>query len=126
MTSSGHAAVGRKCRTHVRFSEFLPFSGEVEVMAGGGFFGSLTGTVEAPGQWMVLVTGLFAAVVSAGTFAFLASEKDLLIGRANVLGTVFHEGGHALASVVTATGSRSPAPTAAPRGRGRRRRGRGP
>ncbi|MET7998683.1 M50 family metallopeptidase [Amycolatopsis sp. NPDC005232] len=88
----------------MRFFGFLPFQGEVEVMAGGGLFGSLTETVEAPGQWLVLVTGLFAAAVSTGTFAFLTSEKDLLIGRANVLGTVFHEGGHALASVVTGGG----------------------
>ncbi|MGW4486300.1 M50 family metallopeptidase [Amycolatopsis sp. NPDC004368] len=72
----------------------------------GGVFGVLTDVVEAPQRWLVLVTGLFAAGVSVATFAVMASEKGAVIVRANVLGTVFHESGHALVSIVTGGGVR--------------------
>ncbi|WP_326835789.1 M50 family metallopeptidase [Amycolatopsis rhabdoformis] len=97
----------------MRFFGFVVNPEEGGRMAEGGVLGVLTDTVEAPGRWLVLVTGLFAAAVSIGTFAFMSSEKSLLIVRANVLGTVFHEGGHALASVVTGGGVRRIAITSA-------------
>ncbi|WIX76722.1 hypothetical protein QRX50_35525 [Amycolatopsis carbonis] len=34
----------------------------------------------------------------------MVGSRDLLMDRANVVGTVFHGGGHALASIVTGGG----------------------
>jgi hypothetical protein len=69
-------------------------------------FAVLNETVPAPGWALVGTTALFAVAVSATSFALLVNGGKFLLNRANVLGTLFHEGGHALVSIVTGGGVR--------------------
>lgn len=75
-----------------------------EGKSGGGVFGVLNEIVAPPGWWLVVATGLFAALASAATVVLMLVPRRLLITRVNVLGTVIHEGGHALVSIVTGGG----------------------
>ena len=67
-------------------------------------FAVLNETLPAPGWLLVGATALLAAAVSATSFALLTNLPKLLLNRVNVLGTLFHEGGHALVSIVTGGG----------------------
>ncbi|UOX89875.1 M50 family metallopeptidase [Amycolatopsis sp. FBCC-B4732] len=67
-------------------------------------FAVLNETVPAPGWTLVATTALFAAAVSATSFALMTTGRRLLLNRVNVLGTLFHEGGHALVSILTGGG----------------------
>ncbi|WP_410634178.1 M50 family metallopeptidase [Amycolatopsis sp. cmx-4-83] len=67
-------------------------------------FAVLNETVPAPGWALVATTALFAAAVSATSFALMTTGRRLLLNRVNVLGTLFHEGGHALVSILTGGG----------------------
>lgn len=67
-------------------------------------FGVLNTVVPAPSWMLVVLTGLFAVVVSAATVALLFVPRRFSLTRVNVLGTVIHEGGHALASILTGGG----------------------
>ena len=69
-------------------------------------FGVLNETVPAPGWEVVAVTGVFAAAVSMASFVGLLTGSRKLLRLANVLGTIFHEGGHAFVSVLTGGGVR--------------------
>ncbi|MET9263657.1 M50 family metallopeptidase [Amycolatopsis sp. NPDC004079] len=73
---------------------------------GGGIFDVLNTATATPGIALVLATGLIAALVSAATFAPMLAgpTKWRPLTRANALGTVFHEGGHALLSILTRGG----------------------
>lgn len=74
--------------------------------ADGGVFGVLNRQIAAPAVGLVLVAGVFAAAVAAATFALMLAgpARWRPLTRANVLSTVFHEGGHALLSIVTGGG----------------------
>ena len=74
--------------------------------AGSGIIGVLNETVPAPGWEVVAVTGVFAAGVSMATFVSMLTGSRKLLRLANVLGTIFHEGGHAFVSVLTGGGVR--------------------
>lgn len=67
-------------------------------------FAVLNETLPAPGWALVGGTALFAAAVSATSFALLTNGGQFLLNRANVLGTLFHEGGHALVGILTGGG----------------------
>jgi hypothetical protein len=56
----------------------------------------LNETVPAPGWGVVAVTALFAFAVSLTSVVTPPSGRRSLLRNANVLGTLFHEGGHAL------------------------------
>ncbi|WP_410613475.1 M50 family metallopeptidase [Amycolatopsis sp. lyj-109] len=53
-------------------------------------------TVPAPGWGVVAVTALFAFAVSLTSLVTPPSGRRSLLRNANVLGTLFHEGGHAM------------------------------
>ena len=74
--------------------------------AGVGIVGILNETVPQPGWETVAVTGVFAAMVSMATFVSMLTDTRKLLRLANVLGTIFHEGGHAFVSVLTGGGVR--------------------
>lgn len=61
-------------------------------------FAVLNETVPAPGWEVAGTTALFALVVAATSFA--GGRRSAFYGI-NVLGTMFHEGGHALVSLLT-------------------------
>ncbi|NBH09105.1 M50 family metallopeptidase [Amycolatopsis sp. SID8362] len=67
-------------------------------------FAVLNETVPAPGWALVGTTAVFAGAVSATSFALMTTGTRLLLNRVNVLGTLFHEGGHALVSILTGGG----------------------
>ncbi|MFI5588531.1 M50 family metallopeptidase [Amycolatopsis sp. NPDC051758] len=67
-------------------------------------FAVLNETLPAPGWLLVGATALLAAAVSATSFALLTNGGQFVLNRANVLGTLFHEGGHALVSILTGGG----------------------
>ncbi|HEY3470086.1 MAG TPA: M50 family metallopeptidase, partial [Amycolatopsis sp.] len=69
-----------------------------------GVFAVLNETLPAPGWALVATTAVFAAAVSATSFALLTTGAQLLLNRVNVLGTLFHEGGHAVVSILTGGG----------------------
>ena len=56
----------------------------------------LNETVPTPGWGVVGLTALFAFAVSLVSFVTPPSGRRSLLRNANVLGTLFHEGGHAL------------------------------
>uniref|UniRef100_UPI003F494F81 M50 family metallopeptidase n=1 Tax=Amycolatopsis sp. CA-096443 TaxID=3239919 RepID=UPI003F494F81 len=72
----------------------------------GGIFDVLNTPVTAPGPALAVSTGLVAVLVSAATFALMLAgpARWRPLTRANALGTVFHEGGHALLSIATGGG----------------------
>jgi len=72
--------------------------------AGSGIVGVLNETVPVPGWETVAVTGVFAAAVSMATFVSMLTDSRKLLRLANVLGTIFHEGGHAFVAVLTGGG----------------------
>ncbi len=72
--------------------------------AGGGVVGVLNETVPVPGWEVVAVTGVFAAAVTMASFVFTVTGSRKMLRLANVLGTIFHEGGHAFVSVLTGGG----------------------
>ncbi|GHG31557.1 MULTISPECIES: M50 family metallopeptidase [Amycolatopsis] len=55
----------------------------------------LNETVPAPGGGVVVLTALFAIVVSLTTVVTAPNGRRSLLRNANVLATLFHEGGHA-------------------------------
>ncbi|WP_410645483.1 M50 family metallopeptidase [Amycolatopsis sp. lyj-346] len=61
----------------------------------------LNETVPAPGWEVVAVTALFAFAVSLTSVVTPPSGRRSLLRNANVLGTLFHEGGHALVILLT-------------------------
>ncbi|WP_086844011.1 M50 family metallopeptidase [Amycolatopsis kentuckyensis] len=61
----------------------------------------LNETVPAPGWGVVALTALFAFAVSLTSVVTPPSGRRSLLRNANVLGTLFHEGGHALVSLLT-------------------------
>ncbi|WIX93138.1 M50 family metallopeptidase [Amycolatopsis sp. DG1A-15b] len=60
----------------------------------------LNETVPAPGWGVVAVTALFAFAVSLTSVVTPPSGRRSLLRNANVLATLFHEGGHALVSLL--------------------------
>ncbi|WP_326943087.1 M50 family metallopeptidase [Amycolatopsis sp. NBC_01307] len=64
-------------------------------------FAVLNETVPAPGPELVGITALVAAV--AVMMSFVSGRRNVVY-RANFLGTLFHEGGHALVSILTGGG----------------------
>lgn len=67
-----------------------------------GVFGEvITATTPAPGAGVVLLTGVFAAAVSVGSFVTMTTDRDRLLTVVNLVGTIVHEAGHALAAVVS-------------------------
>ena len=75
-----------------------------DVPRAGGLVGVLNETVPGPGWEVVAVTGFFAAAVSMASFVYTLTGSRKVLRLANVLGTIFHEGGHALVSVLTGGG----------------------
>ncbi|WP_370965853.1 M50 family metallopeptidase [Amycolatopsis sp. cg9] len=69
-----------------------------------GVFSVLNETVPAPGWGLVGVTAVFAVAVSATSSVLVATGTWTVLNRVNVLGTLFHEGGHALVSILTGGG----------------------
>ena len=67
-------------------------------------FAVLNETLPAPGPELVGITALVAAVVVVTSFAVPTDGRRSVLYRANVLGTLFHEGGHALVSILTGGG----------------------
>jgi len=67
-------------------------------------FAVLNETVPAPGWELVGITALVAAAVATPSFAVPATGTRSLLTGANVLGTLVHEGGHALMSLLTGGG----------------------
>jgi hypothetical protein len=67
-------------------------------------FAVLNETLPAPGQALVGTTALIAAVAVVTSFVVPASGRRSVVYRANFLGTLFHEGGHALVSILTGGG----------------------
>ncbi|MEV7045400.1 M50 family metallopeptidase [Amycolatopsis sp. NPDC051061] len=67
-------------------------------------FAVLNETVPAPGWELVGVTALVAAAVATPSFAVPATGTRSLLTGTNVLGTLVHEGGHALVSLLTGGG----------------------
>ncbi|UOZ06284.1 M50 family metallopeptidase [Amycolatopsis sp. WQ 127309] len=67
-------------------------------------FAVLNETVPLPGPELVGITALVAVVAVVTAFAVPASGRRSVFYRANFLGTLFHEGGHALVSVLTGGG----------------------
>ncbi|WP_410575283.1 M50 family metallopeptidase [Amycolatopsis sp. cmx-4-61] len=61
----------------------------------------LNETVPAPGWGVVGLTALFAFAVSLTSFTTPPSGRPSLLRKANVLATLFHEGGHAAVSLLT-------------------------
>jgi hypothetical protein len=61
----------------------------------------LSETVPAPGWHVVALTALFAVAVSLTSFATPPSGRRSILRNGNVLATLFHEGGHALVSLLT-------------------------
>jgi hypothetical protein len=61
----------------------------------------LNETVPAPGWGVVAVTALFAFAVSLTSLVTPPSGRRSLLRNANVLGTLFHEGGHAAVILLT-------------------------
>ncbi|HET6706532.1 M50 family metallopeptidase [Amycolatopsis sp.] len=61
----------------------------------------LNETVPAPGWEVVGIAALFAFAVSLTSVVTPPSGRPSLLRTANVLGTLFHEGGHALVSLLT-------------------------
>lgn len=64
-------------------------------------FAVLNETLPGPGPELVGITALIAVV--AVMMSFVSGRRNVVYG-ANVLGTLFHEGGHALVSVLTGGG----------------------
>jgi hypothetical protein len=64
-------------------------------------FAVLNETLPAPGWAVVATTALIAAV--AVVLSFVSGRRNVVYG-ANFLGTLFHEGGHALVSILTGGG----------------------
>ncbi|MFF1606818.1 M50 family metallopeptidase [Amycolatopsis sp. NPDC058278] len=60
----------------------------------------LNETVPAPGWGVVAVTALFAFAVSLTSVVTPPSGRRSLLRNANVLGTLFHEGGHAVVALL--------------------------
>ncbi|MGW3996555.1 M50 family metallopeptidase [Amycolatopsis sp. NPDC004772] len=60
----------------------------------------LNETVPAPGWGVVALTALFAFAVSLTSVVTPPSGRRSLLRTANVLGTLFHEGGHAMVSLL--------------------------
>ncbi|WP_328617671.1 M50 family metallopeptidase [Amycolatopsis sp. NBC_00355] len=67
-------------------------------------FAVLDETLPAPGPELVGITALVAAMVVVTSFAVPADGRRSVVYRANFLGTLFHEGGHALVSILTGGG----------------------
>jgi hypothetical protein len=67
-------------------------------------FAVLNDTLPAPGPELVGITALIAAVAVVTSFAVPADGRRSVVYRANFLGTLFHEGGHALVSILTGGG----------------------
>ncbi|WP_410673269.1 M50 family metallopeptidase [Amycolatopsis sp. cmx-4-68] len=61
----------------------------------------LNETVPPPGWGVVALTALFAFAVSLTSVVTPPSGRRSLLRNANVLGTLFHEGGHALVILLT-------------------------
>jgi hypothetical protein len=61
----------------------------------------LNETVPTPGWGVVAVAALFAFAVSLTSVVTPPSGRRSLLRNANVLGTLFHEGGHALVILLT-------------------------
>ncbi|WP_103348065.1 M50 family metallopeptidase [Amycolatopsis sp. CA-128772] len=61
----------------------------------------LSETVPAPGWEVVALTALFAFAVSLTSFTTPPSGRPSLLRNANVLATLFHEGGHAAVTLLT-------------------------
>jgi hypothetical protein len=57
-----------------------------------------------PALWVVIATGLFAVLVSASSFLYMIDRKYRILFNINVLGTIVHEAGHAIANLVTGGG----------------------
>jgi hypothetical protein len=70
-------------------------------MDSGKFGEAITTTTPAPGAGVVLLTGAFAVAVSASAFVAMTTNRDRLLTVVNLVGTIVHETGHALAAVVT-------------------------
>ena len=64
----------------------------------------VTATNAVPGAWVVVLTGVFALLVSGATFAVLLRGSQSMLVNLNVLGTAVHEAGHAAAACVTGGG----------------------
>lgn len=69
-----------------------------------GVLAVLNETVPAPGWALAAITALFAVAVSTTSFALMATGTWTFLNGVNVLGTLFHEGGHALVSILTGGG----------------------
>jgi hypothetical protein len=67
-------------------------------------FAVLNETLPAPGPELVGITALVAAVVVVTSFVVPVDGRRSVFYRANFLGTLFHEGGHALVSILTGGG----------------------
>ncbi|WIY01800.1 M50 family metallopeptidase [Amycolatopsis mongoliensis] len=67
-------------------------------------FAVLNETVPTPGWELAGITALVAAAVATPSFAAPATGTRSLLTGANVLGTLVHEGGHALVSLLTGGG----------------------
>ncbi len=61
----------------------------------------LNEAVPVPGWPPVATTAVFAVVVSTTSFIYLATGDKKLLNGVNVLGTLVHEAGHVLVSIVT-------------------------
>lgn len=63
-----------------------------------------TGSTTGPAWWVVGVTGGLALLVSLSSFAGMLTGRRAALSRANLLGTIVHEAGHAAVSVATGGG----------------------
>jgi hypothetical protein len=61
-------------------------------------------SASAPSVWLVVATALFALLVTTSSFVKMATGKRHVLFHVNVLGTIVHEAGHALVSIVTGGG----------------------
>lgn len=73
-------------------------------MQRGGLDDVVNAVTPPPESWQVTAAALIAAGVSAVSVAGLASGRRYLLSHFNVLGTLVHEGGHALITVLTGGG----------------------
>ncbi|MCR6483118.1 M50 family metallopeptidase [Amycolatopsis sp. OK19-0408] len=64
----------------------------------------LNETLPAPGPALVGITAFVAAAAVVHSFFVRTDGRRSVVYRANFLGTLFHEGGHALVSILTGGG----------------------
>ena len=72
----------------------------------GGIGQRIGAAIPAPETWVVVVTGVFAVLVTFSAFIVMYRSRTSLLWGAHAFSTITHEAGHALAAVITGKGVR--------------------